>query len=103
MDSEEFDPSKHRFAVFINEIQQNFVFGDGLADRYTKTVTLSDGTTRKIELTPMIRNGELVVEFKDNGHTSYMGLNGTSTHDKLMVQISDYNDVLARRRKEGLP
>ncbi len=81
MDSEEFDPSKHRFAVFINEIQQNFVFGDGFADRYTKTVTLLDGTTRTVELTPMMRNGELVVELKDAGHIATCGNRISNCHN----------------------
>jgi hypothetical protein len=37
------------FVVFINEITQNFVFGDSFADSYTKTVTMSDGRTRPTE------------------------------------------------------
>jgi hypothetical protein len=57
MTPEDIDLSKKRFIVCIDEIQQNFVFGDQFAGRYTKTVTLSDGSTRTIELVPMIRNG----------------------------------------------
>jgi hypothetical protein len=36
------------FVVFINEITQNFVFGDSFSDSYTKTVTMADGGTRII-------------------------------------------------------
>jgi hypothetical protein len=65
------------------------VFGDQFAGRYTKVVTLSDGSTRTIELTPMIRNGRPVVELKDTGGRTYMGRNGTTTNGKLIVQIRD--------------
>ncbi len=52
MESDPIDLSKKRFVVCIDEIQQNFVFGDEFSGRYAKTVTLSNGTTRTIELTP---------------------------------------------------
>ena len=67
MDGENSDLSKRRFIVCIDEIQQNFVFGAEFEGRYSTTVTLSDGTTRTIELTPVIRDGRPVVEFKDSG------------------------------------
>ena len=83
------DLGQRKFHVFINEVRQNFVFGDEFAKGYSKTVTLSDGSRRSIELTPMIHNGMQVVEFKDTGFLSYMSLNGTTTNGKLMVQIVD--------------
>jgi hypothetical protein len=101
MESETVDLSKKRFIVCIDEIQQNFVFGDQFAGGYTKTVTLSDGTTRTVELTPMIHDGKLVVEFKDTGFVSYMGLNGTTTNGTLMVQIRDLDSYEAQLRAEG--
>jgi ATP-dependent Clp protease adapter protein ClpS len=90
---EDIDASKKRFIVCIDEIQQNFVFGDQFSGRYTKSVTLSDGSTRIIELTPMIRNGRPVVECKDTGGHTYMGFNGTTINGKLMVQIRDLDTV----------
>jgi ATP-dependent Clp protease adapter protein ClpS len=91
MRPENIDFSKRRLFVFIYEIRQEFVWGDELGQRYTQTVSLSNGATRSLELTPMIRHGMPVVEFKDTGHCSYMGLNGTTTNGTLMVQIRDYD------------
>jgi len=81
--------SKSEFVVFINEIAQNFVFGDRFSESYTKIVTLSDGTTRTIKLTPTVRNGRPVVELNDTGHITYMSLDGTATNGSLMVQIHE--------------
>jgi ATP-dependent Clp protease adapter protein ClpS len=89
MEPDNTDLSKRRLLVFIHEIKQELVWGDELGQCYTQTVSLSDGSTRTIELTPMIHNGTPVVEFKDTGHLSYMGLNGTTTNGTLMVQILD--------------
>jgi ATP-dependent Clp protease adapter protein ClpS len=94
MTSGDINLSKKRFIVCIDEIQQNFVFGDQFAGGYTKVVTLSDGSTRTIELTPMIRDGRPVVELKDTGGHTYMGLNGTTTNGKLMIQIRDLDVML---------
>lgn len=95
MGGEDSDLSKRRFIVCIDEIQQNFVFGAEFNGRYVTTVTLSDGTTRAIELTPMIHDGRPVVELKDTGGCTYMGLNGTTTNGKLMVQIRDLDAMLS--------
>jgi ATP-dependent Clp protease adapter protein ClpS len=75
------------FFVFLNEIRQNFVFGDRFRDSYTRTVTMSDGSVRTVKLTPVIRNGEELVELDDGGHITYMGLNGTTTNATLMIQL----------------
>jgi len=98
MDGADPDLSKRRFLVCIDEIQQNFVFGDEFAGQYTTTVTLSDGTTRTVELTPMIRDGNPVVEFKDTGGCTYMGLNGTTINGSLMVQIRDLDAIESESR-----
>jgi ATP-dependent Clp protease adapter protein ClpS len=81
------DLSNKRFIVCIDEIQQNFVFGDEFSGRYSRTVTLSNGTSRTIELTPTVRDGRCVVELKDTGGLTYMGLNGTHINGQLLVQI----------------
>ena len=80
---------KQTFAVSIDEIKQNFAFGDVFSGSYTRTVTMSDGSVREISLSPLIREGELVVELKDGEHVSYLGPNGTATHGTLMISLTD--------------
>jgi ATP-dependent Clp protease adapter protein ClpS len=87
------DLSKRRFMVCLDELRQNFVSGEQFTGGYTKTVTLCDGSTRTIELTPMIRDGLAVVELKDTGHHSFMGPNGTTTNGTLMVRLLDVDAV----------
>jgi ATP-dependent Clp protease adapter protein ClpS len=89
------DLTKKRFVVCIDEIRQNFVFGEEFTGRYTKTVTLSDGSTRTIELTPIIHEGMPLVELKDTDRLTYMGLNGTTINGTLMVQILDLGATTA--------
>jgi len=92
MDSKDADIAKRTFVVFIDEIQQNFADGDQFSDRYTRTITLSDGTVRTIELTPMMRHGKLVVELKDTGGRAYMGLDHAVSimiNGKLQVKVFD--------------
>jgi ATP-dependent Clp protease adapter protein ClpS len=84
-----------RFCVCIVEVQQEFAFGEIFSGQYAKTLTLSDGSTRTIELTPMIHNGIPVVEFKDSGGLTYMGLNGTTLNGRLMVQLRDFDAAMA--------
>ena len=95
------DLSKKKFHVFIDEIKHNFVFGDEFAGGYSKTVTLSDGSTRTIELTPMIHDGMQVVEFKDSGFRSYMSLSGTTTNGALMVQVEDEETTHRDLKQQG--
>lgn len=91
------------FVVFINEVTQNFVFGDSFSDSYIKTVTMSDGRARTIKLTPMVRDGRPVVELSDSGHISYMGLEGATTNGKLMVQLQEVPEQLrGKLPKQGL-
>ncbi len=101
--STEQDMSQRQFRVSIDEVKQNFVAFDEFSGKYVKTVTMSDGTTRRIELTPMIHNGMQVVEFKDNDGHTYMGLNGTTTNGTLMVQLRERATALAAMRAEGWP
>jgi ATP-dependent Clp protease adapter protein ClpS len=42
----------------------------------------------------MIHDGMQVVELNDNGHISYMGLNGTTTNGDLMVQLHEVPEAL---------
>jgi len=101
MSSKDNEVAKKRFIVCIDEIQQNFVFGEQFAGRYAKTVTLSDGSVRTVELTPMIRNGMPWVELNDTGARTYMGLNGTTTNGRLMVQIRDLDAMEAESRLQS--
>jgi ATP-dependent Clp protease adapter protein ClpS len=101
MSSDPTDLSKTRFIVSIYEVQQEIVFAEEFSGRYTKSVTLSDGTTRTIELTPMMRDGQPVVEFKDTGGLTYIGTvrvaTGSATNGKLMVRVIDFDDLDAGR------
>jgi hypothetical protein len=74
MSSDTIDPSKKRFMVSIYEIQQQIVFADEFSDRYAKSVMLSDGTTRTVELKSVMCDGRPAVEFNDTGHRKYMEL-----------------------------
>ena len=95
------DLSKRTFEVYINEVKQNIVFGDAFSGSYRKEITLSDGSKRTIELTPMVHKGMEVVEFKDTGGHTYMGLNGTTTNGKLMVQVVDVAASQAALKQQG--
>lgn len=95
------DMSKRQFYVFIDEIRQNFVFGDQFSGHYTKSLTLSDGSVRNIELTPMIHKGMQVVEFKDSGGRTYMGLNGSTTNGTLMVKLLDVDTTREEEKAQG--
>ena len=91
MSSETTDLSQKRFVVCIHEIKQEVVFADEFAGQYRKTVTLSDGTTRTVELTPRMDDGGLVVELNDTGYRTYMGVmpvpTGAHTNGSLMVRV----------------
>jgi ATP-dependent Clp protease adapter protein ClpS len=81
--------STKAFIVCLDEIRQNFVSGEPFVGSYTKTVNMSDGSTRTVTLTPMVRDGTELVELNDTGHVSYMGLHSTTTNGALMVQICE--------------
>jgi hypothetical protein len=97
------DLSHQQFLVSIDEIRQNFVFADKFSGQYSKTITMSDGTTRHIKLIPTVHDGMHVIELKDNGGHTYMGLNGTTTNGKLMVQVRDVATMKQQMKAEGLP
>jgi ATP-dependent Clp protease adapter protein ClpS len=82
--------NSRKFYVSLDEITQNLVFAERFSGSYTRTVTLSNGSTRTLKLTPMVHDkvGD-VVELNDGGHVTYMGLNGTTTNGKLMVQLRE--------------
>lgn len=80
-----------KFAVFIDEIRQNFVFGDAFEGSYVRTVRLSDGSSRTVKLTPVVREGRELVELDVDGHVTYMGPNGTTRNgDTLMVAVWEW-------------
>ncbi len=96
MNSETTDLAKKRFIVSIYEIRQELVFAEEFSGQYVKTVTLSDGTTRTVELTPTMHNGRVGMQFNDTGYRTHMGMlplrNGSHTNDTLMVRIVDLDD-----------
>jgi hypothetical protein len=89
------------FALSVDEVKKSFVFGEEFAGAYKGTFTLSDGSVRTIELTPMVHNGMQVVELKDTGHISYMGLNGTTTNGNLMIQLRDMAEMHRQLKEQG--
>ncbi len=91
------DLANKRFIVSIDEIQQSFAFGEEFAGSYEKTVTLSDGTTRTVQLTPVVRDGQLMIELNDSGHRTYMGTDGTTTNGRLMVQVREIDTALQQQ------
>ena len=95
--------SQREFLVSIDEIRQNFVRDDRFSGRYARTVFLSDGTRRRIELVPMIHDGMQVVEFRDNDGHTYMGHDGTATNGKLMVQLREVHTMDRRLKAHGWP
>lgn len=95
------DMSQKKFLVSIDEVRKNFVFGDEFSGSYKKSLILSDGSQRDIELIPMIHNGKQVVEFKDTGGYTYMSLNGTTTNGTLMVQLADLDSMNQQLEAEG--
>ena len=95
------DPSQKRFIVSIDEIRKNFVFGREFLGRYETTIALSDGSSRHVTLTPMLRDGKQVVALDDNGVRTYMGWNGTTTNGHLMIQVNDVDTQLALARAAG--
>lgn len=64
---------------------------------------MSDGSTRKIKLTPMIHDGIEVVELNDSGHISYMGLYGTTTNGTLMVKLRDVEEMCRHCKRKVFP
>lgn len=95
--------AQQTFRVSIDEVRRNLVFAQPFTGHYRTTVTLSDGSRRHIELTPMLHDGMQVVRLKDNGRMTYMGLDSTATNDHLMVQVSDVAVVRRRLEAEGFP
>ncbi len=86
-------PSDRVYAVSINEVKKNFVFGRQFFGSYTQTVEMSDGSTRTVTLRPVVKNGEELAKLTDDMRSgpgySYMGPNSTTTNGALMVSVYD--------------
>jgi hypothetical protein len=95
------DPSTMHFVVSIDEVKTNFAYGKPFRDHFADTVTLSDGSTRTIELTPMFHDGAQSVELKDNGTASYSGLNSTFRNGSLVVQVRNQESARDELYAEG--
>lgn len=95
--------AKQRFRVSIDEVRRNIVFAQPFTGHFSTTVTLSDGSKRHVELTPMVHDGMQVVALRDNGFLTYMGLDSTTTNGHLMVQVSDVAVVRRQLEAEGFP
>ena len=99
--------AKKVFAVELYEVKQKLTPGDFLSEEfsgnYIRTVTMSDGTKRTIELTPMLHQGMNVVRLKDNGGMTYSSLNGSTLNGTLLVRLEDQAASKARLKAEGWP
>lgn len=99
--------TKKAFEVTILEVKKQLNGGDFLSEEfigsYTRTVTMSDGKQRKIELTPMMHNGMQVIRLKDNQGLTYMSLTGTALNGSLFVHVEDKTASAARLKAEGWP
>jgi hypothetical protein len=99
--------SSKSFDVAIFEVKQKLTpgkfLGTEFSGTYTQTITMSDGKQRQIELTPMMHKGMQVVRLQDSGHTTYMGLNGTTLNGTLLVQLRDKGAMKASLKAEGWP
>ena len=97
MNSDVVDVSKKRFVVSILEIRQEIVFAEEFSGQFIKTVALSDGTHRTVELTPVMREGTLAMELNDTGLHKHMGMfpvrTNAQTNGNLMIQIFDLEDA----------
>jgi len=85
--------TEREFMLSVDEVKQNFVFGERFNGKFEREFTLSDGSKRKIMLTPVLKNGKPYVELNDGGHISYMGLSGTTTNGDLMISLRDMASV----------
>ena len=95
----EIKPSGKSYFLSINEVRQNFVFFEEFSGTYKQTFTMSDGSVREIELTPVVKDGAELVQFRDGeGHT-FMGPYGATTNGNLMVQVWDAEET--RRRADA--
>lgn len=95
------DLSTRKFTVFVDEVKQNLAFGDHFSGSYAKTFTLSDGSRREIELTPMVHDGKQVVQLKDSGGLTWMSLDGATTNGTLMIRVSDDAATHDALRRQG--
>jgi hypothetical protein len=80
------------FGVCIYEVKE-LAWGETFDDSYSKKVTMSDGSVREIHLTPIVRDGEELIEYDIDGFKQCMrntstNINGDVENGKgLMVQV----------------
>lgn len=95
------------FFVSLYEIKQRFCWSDQFVDSYTRKVSMSDGSMRTITLTPMVQDriGD-VVKLEDGvgkgKHVTYMGVNGTTVNNTLMVGLYSRELLYENERACGL-
>jgi hypothetical protein len=87
-------PSNRAYSVSIDEIKQNFAHAETFTGSYSRTVTMSDGSTHIITLRPEVVDGKEVLELTDqnsNGKIAHslIGPNATTTNGMLMINVVD--------------
>ncbi|HEY5801804.1 MAG TPA: hypothetical protein VIT92_16405 [Burkholderiaceae bacterium] len=95
------------FDVAVFEVKQKLTpgqfMGEEFAGSYLRTFTLSDGSKRQVELTPMVHKGMQVVRIKDNAGTTYSGLNGMTLNGTLLIDLQDRAAQQASLKAAGWP
>lgn len=93
------------YTVSIDEVRQNLVFGDFFSDRYSHTVTLSDGSVHDVALRAVNKNGQLLRELTNASAgklaRSFMGPSGTTTDGKLMINVNNADELRAEMRRSA--
>jgi ATP-dependent Clp protease adapter protein ClpS len=94
MNSEPTDLSKRRFVVSMYEIREEIAWAEEFTGQYIRTVTLSDGTTQQIELTPAARNGAPVIRLSGGNAIGLTRVrSGSYVNGNLMIQVVDADDL----------
>ena len=56
-----------RFTVSIDEVSNKFVFAERFEGSFEKSLTMFDGSTRSIRLTPLVHKNAPVIALEDSG------------------------------------
>ncbi len=88
------NPSERTFLVNFAEVEEILELGERFKGSYERSLTLSDGSERRIRLTPMLRDGELWVELRDGARVTFMGPNGSTYNGDLLINLRDVTGAM---------
>lgn len=89
------DAAPGQFVISVDRVEQTLIAGRRFDGPYATTLTLSDGSTRRLVFTPVIRDRMLLVRFGDTSggrpagpnDNTFMGPNGTVNDGQLLVRL----------------